>query len=96
MTDGILKILVDEYPGDAAWSKFSEYWSAMSSCEDRRALIDLLQDEDLAAVVAGRMGEHATSWVTNEVPALGKRTPVDIVRHSNGRTILRSLLMRMP
>jgi hypothetical protein len=96
MTDDMLKTLVDDYPGDAAWRKFSEYWSAMSGCEDRRALIYLLQDEDLAAVVAGRMGEHAASWVNKEVPALGKRTPVDIVRQSNGKTILRSLLIRMP
>lgn len=93
-----LHILESEYPGDAAWQQFvSSYRPAWGHLIEKAALLDALQDEDIAIVLAGYMGKSALRWYGSPCPALDGKTPAEVRKNEcSGLQVIRSLLMRMP
>ncbi|NKI72796.1 DUF2384 domain-containing protein [Collimonas pratensis] len=93
-----LKILENEYPGDAAWRKFVLGAGTNQHASPSLAhLLDEKIDAELSAVLISTFGASAEDWLTNPCDALQRRTPIDVLRSEpEGLKILRSVLMRMP
>jgi hypothetical protein len=93
-----ISTLATEYPGDSAWkafvSVFDGLWTANS---DKEKYLGTIENEEIALVLAARLGEDALRWFSSPCNALQGRTPDDVFRNEpRGVQILRTLLMRMP
>jgi hypothetical protein len=88
------EILDSEYPGEEAWSRFSDCYSFADKelCEK----IDI--DQDIAQVLLVMLGsvEYVNSWLSKSLPALDGDCVSDVLKRSNGGRVIRSLVMRMP
>jgi uncharacterized protein (DUF2384 family) len=75
--------LADEYPGDDAWKQFAHSVGAT--------------DEQIASVANAIMGSEATRWLETQMPALGGKSPREVLVHSpHGTDVIRALIMRVP
>ena len=86
------KILLDEYPGDAAWKAFSDCFRPGGH------LIKLLEaDVSVSHVVVSGFGSDAEDWLQRPLAALGGKSPAQVLKsNKSGMIVIRSLLMRMP
>lgn len=90
--------LEDEYPGDAAFARFSE------TCEeswkvfpDQQLLLEKLRgDIGLARAVAYHCAEYSLQWLEQEIPALDNASPLECLGTEAGVRRLRTCLMRIP
>lgn len=87
-----IEVLVAEYPGDRAWSRF------VAEFPEVAAVVNLpLDDALLRKVLTAEMGSKARDWLRQPVSALGGRTPASVLTdHPQGTLAIRSLVMRMP
>ena len=86
-----IKILISEYAGDVAWSRFV---SNLDIESDQSAPHD-----ELKAVITRVLGDDETraeAWFRKKIPALGGHTPDYLLDNVQGLVALRSLVMRMP
>jgi hypothetical protein len=92
-----IKYLLDEYPGNEAWSNFVAcFLVEWQSFEKKEKLVSRL-DEDIAIVLSYFVGDNWLSWLESKVPALDGATPAEVMaKYPDGKTAIRSLLMRMP
>jgi hypothetical protein len=93
-----LNVLRDEYPGDDAWRRFVDVFRpAWVERPDKGKVVSAIGDEEFAIVLVDSMGDRAIEWFSTPIGALDKRTPSDVLSNEpSGRTIIRTLLMRMP
>jgi len=85
------------YPGDAAWQRFAAgFLEEERDLEIRERVGEIVQDEDLAAVIVGLVHHRPVRWLQEEVPALGDRSPRSCLEDDTGRKRLKTMLMRMP
>lgn len=76
-------LLIVEYPGDDAWSRFATATGAA--------------DEEVDSVARALLGTAAHQWLQTPLGALDGHSPSDvIVAESQGQRAIRSLMMRMP
>lgn len=94
---GSIRIMREEYPGDAAWNRFvAVFRSSWEICTDKEFYLCNFKDEELALVLAGDMGSQSIEWFSTPIRALENRSPADVLENEmSGLQILRSLLMRM-
>lgn len=90
-----LLVLLKEYPGDDAWDRF------VSTCPDVSADLSgkLPIEADILKVLYWKKGnnfDRVASWLQKPVPALDGHTVTDIIKMQEGKTILRTVIMRMP
>lgn len=93
-----LELLINQYPGDAAWENFynvfKDDWDRIN---DKSNYINVISDEKVAAVLAVKMGEQSLSWFSSGIPALDGQTPAQIFNSfPNGKLAIKNLIMRMP
>jgi len=90
-----LLILLNEYPGDDAWEQFvSTFPEVYIDYIDQNSI-----DVDILKVLYWKKGNNAErvlSWLGKPIPALDGNTVFDIMKMQEGRTILRTAIMRMP
>lgn len=86
-----LERLTAEYPGDAAWRRFTETFPPVGSADLR------IEDDSLARVLLADMGIRAAEWLQKPIGALGNKSAADVLaNHPQGTMAVRSVLMRMP
>jgi uncharacterized protein (DUF2384 family) len=76
-------LLIVEYPGDDAWDRFVTATDAA--------------DDEIDSVARVMLGTDAQQWLQTPLGALDGRSPSDVsVAEAQGRTAIRSLMMRLP
>jgi uncharacterized protein (DUF2384 family) len=92
-----IDILRKEYPGDANWARFvAVHRSSRALAKPWRELVRLTT-EDIALVLAARVGNGAAAWLESPAPVLDGQTPIDVLRNEpDGERVIRHLLMRLP
>ncbi len=60
---------------------------------DDTAVDDILPDPEVRKHVQARIQKRVEAWVHEKIPILGGRTPMQAVRHPDGREIVESLLL---
>lgn len=89
--------LEDHYSGDPAWEAFSTlFLDDFHASPVRDALLAIVSDESLAAVIAGSFGADSLSRLDETVPALGDESPKACLQTTTGQRRLKEMLMRMP
>jgi hypothetical protein len=93
----VAKQLEAYYSGNAAWRQnvklALQNWRGTNQ---EKALLERLHgDQELAAVVAEKVGEGCLQWLDERVPALGGRKPISCLGSDNLILRLREALMRM-
>jgi hypothetical protein len=93
-----LDVLKNEYPGDGAWREFvAVFRPAWDAWKDKDPFRSALGDEEIATVLAVAMGVRALDWFAAPCGALGRRTPIEVLKTEDcGVHMIRTLLMRMP
>jgi hypothetical protein len=90
-----LLVLLNEYPGDDAWEQFvSNFPEVCIDHIDQNSI-----DADILKVLywkKGRNAERVLRWLGKPIPALDGNTVFNIMEMQEGRTILRTAIMRMP
>lgn len=91
-------ILSDEYPGDAAWRRFvTAFCGAFEVRQDQSACLAGISDQEIAVVLAARMGAQGINWMQDPCRALDDKTPREVLESGeSGKKAVRTLLMRMP
>ncbi len=91
----ILLVLLNEYPGDDAWDQFVSTFPEI--------YIDFIDqipiDADILKVLYWKKGNNADrvlNWLGKPIPALDGNTVFDILKMQEGKTVLRTAIMRMP
>lgn len=83
--------------GDAAWCELVAL--AQTTWVDsppQPALLERLKgDQELAAMIYARLGEHSLEWLETRVPALSGRKPINCLGRKDLMLRLRVALMRM-
>jgi len=90
-----LSILYSEYPGDDAWN---EYISCFPDI-DAKLAEQMPIEAEFAKALYWNKGEdlaRVKSWLKKPVPALDGKTFYEVLKLKEGRTILRTAIMRMP
>lgn len=90
-----LTILYEEYPGDDAWGNFVSCFPEM----DADLLNQIPIETDFIRALYWKKGSNLgrlKSWLVKPVPALDGKTPIEILKLEEGKTILRTAIMRMP
>jgi hypothetical protein len=73
-----LDILTREYPGDIAWWKFVDVVrAAWKDRSDKSAFLSIIQDEDVAIVLAEKLGAEAFERSKAPISALSRKSPAD-------------------
>jgi GGDEF domain-containing protein len=95
---GAIDVLLREYPGDHAWQNFVDVFRpAWAQQQDKAKYISALGGEEFAIVLTASMGDRSVAWFETPVGALEQRSPASVLKDEpSGRTILKSMLMRMP
>lgn len=90
--------LKNGYPGDIAWKKFvAVHRPAWAAWEEKALYIEALGDEEFAIVLTAKVRKEALDWFKRPIGALDKRSAFDVMHSEKaGKTIIRSLLMRLP
>lgn len=93
-----MRHLEDFYTGDAAWHAFAALFRGQltgyaGAAELTRLLGD---DEELAEVIVGTVGDDALTWISQPIPALSGLSPIRCVGSARTRNRLREMLLRMP
>jgi hypothetical protein len=90
----ILRILEDEYPGDAAWGRFSDCYDGV----DQRSIESVDTDPDIAKVLLYKIGapDKVNDWLNTQLPALDGKSAASLLKEPKGRLIVRSFVMRLP
>jgi hypothetical protein len=93
-----LDVLVDEFPGEEAWSSFVEVFRlAWENVSDKDHFIREIGDADIAIVLNARMGHEAITWVKQPIGALEQKSVLQVLKAGPpGETAVKSLIMRMP
>ena len=93
-----ITVLRDEYPGDVAWHRFVDFHRPKwQNRKDKHIYISALGGEDFAIVLATTMGQLSLKWFDENIGALDGRSASDVLQNEPaGRTIIKTLLMRMP
>ena len=90
-----LTILYEEYSGDDAWGNFVSCFPEINT--------DLLNqipiETDFVRALYWKKGDNldrVKNWLEKPLPALDGKTPFEILKLEEGKTILRTAIMRMP
>ncbi len=84
------------YSGDSNWIQFASYYKLIPNTMHTIKLIRLLNnDELLAKVIEGLIGEKAINWIMKQIPALDNLRPIDCISTVDLLYRLRTMLMRM-
>lgn len=59
-------------------------------------IIGLIDDQDLCIALWGCLHQQAVSWVYKEVPALGNKRPIDLVKGEAGKIEVMQILISNP
>jgi len=85
------------YRGDEAWHCFARLFvEEEQDLDARKQVQEIVQDEELAAVIVGLVRHRPLKWLEGEVPALDGRSPRECLEDEAGRRRLKTMLMRMP
>jgi len=90
-----LTILFEEYPGDDAWVHFVSCFPEI----DTKLLDQIPIETDFVRALYWKKGDNldrVKHWLVKPVPALDGKTPLEILKLEEGKTILRTAIMRMP
>lgn len=90
-----LSVLYNEYPGDDAWI---EYLSCFPDIDPKLAEQIPIKPE-FTKVLFWKKGDdiaRVESWLNKPIPALDGKTFYEVLKLKEGRTILRTAIMRMP
>ncbi|MFA5983571.1 MAG: hypothetical protein WC782_06115 [Methylococcaceae bacterium] len=84
--------------GEKNWQNFvllvSKKWEEFP---DKEKLLDEVNgNEEIAKVVAFRVGINFLNWLNSEIPALDKKSPKWCIQHPEDLNGLKELLLRMP
>lgn len=93
-----LEVLVEEFPGDKAWSDFlAAFKPSWENAQDKELFVQEIGNEDIAVVLHAMLGCDAISWMKQPIGALDGQSAHQVLRtHSAGEMVVKSLMMRMP
>ena len=81
------------------WMSYLSYYTKVyHSLADvgRNDLLDEDVPEDIKIVVVSLFRDHAKEWLNSNLPALGDRKPIDLLKTEEGLEALKGLLLRIP
>ena len=90
-----LTVLYEEYPGDDSWENFVSCFPEM----DTNLLDQIPIETDFGRALYWKKGNNLGRLKNQQakpVPAFDGKTPFEILKMEEGRTILRTAVMRMP
>ena len=83
------------YSGDAAWSRFAKnFESPWQEYNNKAELLDILEGDELLAMVISRVEIEPKRWLRSRIPALSGKTPLWCLKH-NRKNQLKAMLMHM-
>jgi hypothetical protein len=90
--------LTSLFCGETSWQRFvslvSKNWESFAAKE--KLIEEVNGNEDIAKVIAFRVGNNFMDWMNREIPALENMTPRWCIQHPENINGLKELLLRMP